>query len=72
MVRMLASAAKIRLGDLRVGKIDDQAWPRLINTAAAMSETGIFIDDTSGVSPLTFARRCGGNEGQTWFGYDHD
>lgn len=52
MVRMLASAAKIRLGDLRVGKIDDQAWPRLINTAAAMSETGIFIDDTSGISPF--------------------
>jgi replicative DNA helicase len=52
MIRMLASAAKIRLGDLRVGRIDDQAWPRLINTAAAMSETGLFIDDTSGVSPF--------------------
>ncbi|MGE3680468.1 MAG: replicative DNA helicase [Bdellovibrionales bacterium] len=52
MVRMLASAAKIRLGDLRIGRIDDQAWPRLINTAAAMSETGIFIDDTSGISPF--------------------
>lgn len=52
MVRMLASAAKIRLGDLRIGKIDDQAWPRLINTAAAISETGLFIDDTSGISPF--------------------
>lgn len=52
MVRALASAAKIRLGDLRVGKIDDQAWPRLINTAAALSETGLFIDDTSGISPF--------------------
>jgi len=52
MIRMLASSAKIRLGDLRVGRIDDQAWPRLINTAAAMSETGLFIDDTSGISPF--------------------
>lgn len=52
MVRMLASAAKIRLGDLRIGKLDDQAWPRLINTAAAISETGLFIDDTSGISPF--------------------
>ena len=52
MIRMLASAAKIRLGDLRIGKIDDQAWPRLINTAAAISETGLFIDDTSGISPF--------------------
>lgn len=52
MIRMLASAAKIRLSDLRVGKIDDTAWPRLINTAAAISETGLFIDDTSGISPF--------------------
>jgi replicative DNA helicase len=58
MVRMLASAAKIRLGDLRIGKIDDQAWPRLINTAAAMSETGLFIDDTSGVSPFDIRAKC--------------
>lgn len=52
MVRMLASTARIRLSDLRVGKLDDQAWPRLINTAAAISETGLFIDDTSGISPF--------------------
>lgn len=58
MVRMLASAAKIRLGDLRIGKIDDQAWPRLINTAAQMSETGLFIDDTSGISPFDIRAKC--------------
>ena len=52
MIRMLASSAKIRLSDLRIGKIDDQAWPRLINTAAALSETALFIDDTSGISPF--------------------
>ena len=58
MVRMLASAAKIRLGDLRIGRIDDQSWPRLINTAAAVSETGLFIDDTSGVSPFDIRAKC--------------
>jgi replicative DNA helicase len=58
MVRCLASAARIRLGDLRIGKIDDQAWPRLINTAAAISETGIFIDDTSGISPFDIRAKC--------------
>lgn len=52
MIRLLASAAKVRLGDLRVGQIDDKAWPRLINTAAAMSETHLYIDDTSGISPF--------------------
>lgn len=52
MMRLLANAAKIRMGDLRTGRIDDQSWPRLINTAAALSETGIFIDDTAGISPF--------------------
>jgi replicative DNA helicase len=58
MVRLLASAAQVRLGDLRIGAIDDQAWPRLINTAAAISETGIFIDDTSGISPFDIRAKC--------------
>ena len=58
MVRMLASTARVRLGDLRIGKIDDQSWPRLINTAASISETGIFIDDTSGISPFDIRAKC--------------
>jgi replicative DNA helicase len=52
MIRILASTAKIRLSDLRIGKIEDQAWQRLINAAAAISETNLFIDDTSGLSPF--------------------
>jgi replicative DNA helicase len=52
MVRMLASEARISLGDLRVGHISDKAWPRLISTAAGMSEASLFIDDTSGISPF--------------------
>jgi replicative DNA helicase len=52
MVRLLASCAKVRLGDLRIGQIDDKAWPRLINTAASLSETSLFIDDSAGISPF--------------------
>ena len=52
MIRMLSSAAKVRLSDLRVGHIDDKAWPKLINTAASLSETDLFIDDSSGISPF--------------------
>ncbi|MBX7230614.1 MAG: replicative DNA helicase [Bdellovibrionales bacterium] len=52
MIRLLASTAKVRLGDLRIGQIDDLAWPRLINTAATISETNLFIDDTAGISPF--------------------
>lgn len=52
MTRMLASEAKISLSDLRVGHLDDRTWPKLINTAATLSEAGIYIDDTSGISPF--------------------
>lgn len=52
MVRMLANEAKISLSDLRVGQIDDGTWPKLINTAARLSEAGVFIDDTAGISPF--------------------
>lgn len=51
MIRLLSLAAKIPLGKLRVGNIDDKAWPRLINKAAELSEASLFIDDTSGISP---------------------
>lgn len=58
MMRMLASAAKVSLSDLRIGRIDDKAWPRLINTAATLSETGLFIDDTAGISPFEIRSKC--------------
>lgn len=66
MIRMLASSAKVRLGDLRIGQIDDKAWPRLINTAAALSETHLFIDDSAGISPFEIrakARRLKASHG---------
>lgn len=58
MTRMLASEAKISLSDLRVGAIDDKAWPKLISTAAKVSEAPIFIDDTSGISPFEMRAKC--------------
>jgi replicative DNA helicase len=58
MTRLLASAAKVSLSDIRVGHLDDKAWPRLINTAAALSETGLFIDDTAGISPFEIRAKC--------------
>lgn len=51
MIRMLSVASKIPLGNLRVGNISEKDWPKLINTAAALSEAPIYIDDTSGISP---------------------
>ncbi len=58
MMRMLASEARVGLGDLRVGSVSDNAWPRLIDKAARMSEAKIFIDDTSSISPFEVRAKC--------------
>ncbi len=52
MMRMLSSEARIPASQLRSGNIDEFAWPKLINTAAKMSEAPLFIDDTSAISPF--------------------
>lgn len=52
MMRILASEASINLGKIRVGQIDDRSWGRLISTAAQLSESKLFINDTSNISPF--------------------
>ncbi len=52
MMRILASESKINMSKIRVGQIDDSSWSRLINTAAKLSESKLFINDTSGISPF--------------------
>lgn len=52
MLRILASEAQVDLSKLRVGKIPDKGWSQLISTAAAISESELYIDDTSGISPF--------------------
>ena len=51
MMRMLATEAKINMSDLRVGRIKDNDWPRLIDKASKLGEANLYIDDTSGISP---------------------
>ena len=52
MMRLLASEARINLSDLRVGNIQDSAWPRLIDKASKLADTKLYIDDSSGISPF--------------------
>ena len=51
MMRMLAIEARINMSDLRVGRIKDNDWPRLIDKASKLGEANLYIDDTSGISP---------------------
>jgi replicative DNA helicase len=58
MMRMLAAESKVSMGDIRNGRIQDSAWPKLINAASSLSEASIFIDDTPGVSPFEIRSRA--------------
>lgn len=58
MTRMLASEAKVGMGELRSGRILDASWPRLIATAGTLSEAPLFIDDTAGISPFEIRARA--------------
>jgi replicative DNA helicase len=58
MMRMLGSEAHVNLSDLRVGRVPDSAWPKLISVANKFSEAPLYIDDTSGVSPYEVRAKC--------------
>ncbi|MES2768381.1 MAG: replicative DNA helicase [Bdellovibrionota bacterium] len=58
MLRMLASESKIDMSLMRVGKIPDSSWPKLINTVSIISKSGMFIDETSGISPFEIRAKC--------------
>jgi replicative DNA helicase len=58
MMRMLASEAKIDMGQLRVGRVADTAWHDLITAASKLSEAKFFVDETSGLSPYELRAKC--------------
>ena len=58
MMRILASEARINAKDIRSGRLSDAAWPKLIHAAGQLSESKLFIDETSGVSPLEIRSRA--------------
>ncbi len=58
MMRMLATEARINMSDLKVGRIKDNDWPRLIDKASKLGEANLYIDDTSGISPQEIRSKC--------------
>ncbi len=58
MMRMLASEAFIDMQKLRVGRVGDEVWPKLIATASHLTNSKLYIDDTSGISPYEVRAKC--------------
>lgn len=58
MMRILASESRINMKEIRSGKVQDNAWPKLINSAQHLSESKLYIDETSGISPFEIRARA--------------
>ena len=58
MMRVLATESRINSNEIRSGRIPDSAWPKLINAASMISDSNLYIDDTSGISPMEVRSRA--------------
>jgi len=65
-MRMLGSVGRLDQSRLRVGKLNDEDWPRLTHAIQKMNEAQLYIDETPGLSPVELrararrlARQCG-------------
>jgi replicative DNA helicase len=66
--RLVASAGDIDSQNLRLGKIGDADYPKLVKATGELSELSIFIDDSAAITPMEIrakARRL-----QSEFGID--
>ncbi len=58
MLRLLALESEISMSDMRVGKVPDKSWTKLIGAASQLSSAELYIDDSSGVSPYEIRAKC--------------
>ena len=56
--RILCSEAMVDSAKVRTGKIDDDDWAKLAATSGELSEAGIYIDDTPGISIMEIRAKC--------------
>jgi len=56
--RLLAAEARLDLGRLRGGYIDEDGWPRLTEAADRVARVNMFLDDTPGVTPTQIRAKC--------------
>ncbi|WP_285500399.1 replicative DNA helicase [Actinokineospora sp. NBRC 105648] len=52
VMRLLSAEAKIRLGDMRGGKMNDDDWTRLARRMSEISEAPIFVDDSPNLTMM--------------------
>ncbi|MBQ8556518.1 MAG: replicative DNA helicase [Clostridia bacterium] len=57
-LRLLCSDAKVNMQRVRQGTLSGDDWMRLARSLGPMSNSGIYIDDTAGITPTQLRSRC--------------
>ena len=57
-LRVLSSFARIDMGKLRSGELEDRDWDRLTSQGGLVREAPIYIDETGALSPLELRARA--------------
>lgn len=57
-LRVLSSFARIDMGKLRSGELEDRDWDRLVSQGGLVREAPLYIDDTGALSPLELRARA--------------
>ncbi|WP_155976805.1 replicative DNA helicase [Nocardia sp. 348MFTsu5.1] len=52
VMRLLSAEAKIKLGDMRAGRMSDDDWTRLARRMGEISEAPLFIDDSPNLTMM--------------------
>ena len=56
--RMLCSEAMVDSNKVRTGKLDEEDWTKLAEAIGPLSEAGLYIDDTPGISVMEIRTKC--------------
>ena len=56
--RMLCSEAMVDSNKVRTGKLDEEDWTKLAEANGPLSEAGVYIDDTPGISVMEIRTKC--------------
>ena len=56
--RMVASMGNLDSQALRLGKLNDEDYPRLVKATGELAETTIFIDDSAAITPIEIRAKC--------------
>ncbi|MDD3762076.1 MAG: replicative DNA helicase [Nevskiales bacterium] len=57
-LRMVSSFARIPMGNLRSGELEDMDWDRLVSQGSLIREAPLYIDETGALSPLEVRARA--------------